>query len=84
MDSPINLKKNLKFNLKDILSIISFLIVFLIIWQIVFSLHIWPVVSLPSPAMVAQSFVDLVQENILIESICNLSCDWWMCWACYG
>src|SRR6476659_7228400 len=69
MDSPINLKKNIKFNLKDILSIISFLIVFLIIWQIVFSLHIWPVVSLPSPAMVAQSFVDLVQENILIESI---------------
>ena len=69
MDSPINLKKNIKFNLKDVLSIISFLLVFLIIWQIVFSLHIWPVVSLPSPAMVAQSFVDLVQENILIESI---------------
>ena len=69
MDSPINLKKNINFNLKDILSIISFLIVFLIIWQIVFSLHIWPVVSLPSPATVAQSFVDLVQENILIESI---------------
>jgi len=55
--------------MKDVLSIVSFLLVFLLIWQIVFSLQIWPVVSLPSPAMVGQSFVDLVQENILIESI---------------
>jgi ABC-type nitrate/sulfonate/bicarbonate transport system, permease component len=69
MNSPINSKKHIKFNAKDVLSVITFLIVFLLIWQIVFWLQIWPVVSLPSPAMVAQSFVDLVQENILIESI---------------
>jgi sulfonate transport system permease protein len=69
MDTPINSKKHIKINMKDVLSIVSFLLVFLLIWQIVFSLQIWPVVSLPSPAMVAQSFVDLVQENILIESI---------------
>jgi NitT/TauT family transport system permease protein len=69
MGTPINSKKDIKFNVKDVTSIFSFLIAFLIIWQIVFSLQIWPVVSLPSPAMVAQSFVDLVQENILIQSI---------------
>ena len=69
MNSPINSKKHIKFNTKDVLSVITFLIVFLLIWQIVFWLQIWPVVSLPSPAMVAQSFIDLVQENILIESI---------------
>ena len=69
MDPPINSKKHIKFNMKDVLSVISFLLVFLLIWQIVFWLQIWPVVSLPSPAMVAQSFVDLVQENILIPSI---------------
>jgi NitT/TauT family transport system permease protein len=69
MDTPINSKRHIKFNMKDVLSVISFLIVFLLVWQIVFWLQIWPVVSLPSPAMVAQSFVDLVQENILIPSI---------------
>jgi NitT/TauT family transport system permease protein len=68
MNTPTNSKKEIRFNVKDIISTISFLIVFLIIWQIVFSLHIWPVVSLPSPAMVAQSFVELVQENILVPS----------------
>src|SRR5213596_1875160 len=69
MDTPINSKKHIKINMKDVLSIVSFLLVFLLVWQIVFWLQIWPVVSLPSPAMVAQSFVDLVQENILIQSI---------------
>jgi len=69
MDTHINSKKHIKIKMKDVLSIVSFLLVFLLIWQIVFSLQIWPVVSLPSPAMVGQSFVDLVQENILIESI---------------
>src|SRR6187200_3694483 len=69
MNSPINSKKHIKFNMKDVLSVVSFLLVFLLIWQIVFSLEIWPPVSLPSPAMVAQSFVDLVSENILINGL---------------
>ncbi len=69
MDTPTNTKKDIKLNMKDIISILSFLAVFLISWQIVFSLEIWPHVSLPSPSMVAQSFVDLVYENSLIESI---------------
>ena len=60
MDNTSNSKKEINFNTKDVLSIILFLVAFLIIWQIVFSLEIWPRVSLPSPAMVADSFVDLV------------------------
>ena len=69
MDTPTNSKKEIRFNIKDVLSIATFLIVFLIIWQIVYSLEIWPPVSLPSPAMVAQSFADLVSDGTLIESI---------------
>ena len=69
MDTASNSRKEINFNLKDVLSIISFLVVFLVIWQIVFSLEIWPRVSLPSPTMVAESFVDLVSENTLIEGI---------------
>src|SRR5437867_9262383 len=69
MDTHTNIKKDIKLNMKDIVSIFSFLVVFVIIWQIVFSLEIWPHVSLPSPSMVAQSFVDLVSENTLIEGI---------------
>jgi len=69
MDTNSNSKKEIDFNTKDILSIILFLVAFLIIWQIVFSLEIWPRVSLPSPAMVAESFVDLVSENTLMEGI---------------
>jgi NitT/TauT family transport system permease protein len=69
MDTPPNSKKEIRFNIKDLLSIVTFLIVFLIIWQIVYSLEIWPPVSLPSPAMVAQSFADMVSDGTLIESI---------------
>jgi NitT/TauT family transport system permease protein len=69
MDTHPNSKKEIRFNIKDLLSIVTFLIVFLIIWQIVYSLEIWPPVSLPSPATVAQSFADMVSDGTLIESI---------------
>ncbi len=69
MDTPSNSRKEISFDIKDVLSIISFLVVFVLVWQIVFWLEIWPPVSLPSPAMVVQAFVDLVSENILTESI---------------
>ena len=69
MDNHVNSKKEMNYNVKDVLSIFLFIAAFLIIWQIVFSLEIWPRVSLPSPAMVAQSFVDLVSENTLIDGI---------------
>jgi NitT/TauT family transport system permease protein len=69
MDNHVNSKKEMNYNLKDVLSIFLFIAAFLIIWQIVFSLEIWPRVSLPSPAMVGQSFIDLVSENTLIDGI---------------
>src|ERR1044072_3004973 len=69
MDNHVNSKKEMNYNVKDILSVFLFIAVFLIIWQIVFSLEIWPRVSLPSPAMVAQSFIDLVSETTLINEI---------------
>ena len=65
MDNHVNSKKEMNYNVKDVLSIFLFIAAFLIIWQIVFSLEIWPRVSLPSPAMVGQSFVDL--ENNLVD-----------------
>jgi NitT/TauT family transport system permease protein len=43
--------------------------VFIGIWQLVFVLEIFPRVSLPSPAMVALSFVDLFVSAILFTSI---------------
>jgi NitT/TauT family transport system permease protein len=43
--------------------------VFIGIWQLVFILEIFPRVSLPSPAMVALSFVDLFVSTILFTSI---------------
>src|ERR671932_1874380 len=42
---------------------------FIGIWQLVFILEIFPRVSLPSPAMVALSFVDLFVSTILFTSI---------------
>src|SRR5919197_1686633 len=43
--------------------------VFIGIWQLIFVLGIFPRVSLPSPAMVALSFVDLFSSSILFTSI---------------
>jgi len=69
MDNSTNSKKEINFNTKDALSIFLFLAGFLIIWQVAFSLEIWPRVSLPSPAMVAESFIDLIYQNTLVEGI---------------
>ena len=46
-----------------------FLAVFIGLWQLVFYLKIFPVVSLPSPLMVGESFVELIQNMTLITSI---------------
>src|ERR671933_941587 len=50
--------------------------VFIGIWQLVFILGIFPRVSLPSPAMVALSFVDLFASAILFTSIGMTM--WWL------
>jgi NitT/TauT family transport system permease protein len=56
-------------DLNDVANIVLFLAAFVGIWQLVFTLGIWPKVSMPSPAMVAESFVQLIQNFTLITSI---------------
>jgi NitT/TauT family transport system permease protein len=62
-------KRKVRLDIEDLANVTLFIAVFLGIWQLVFILGIWPEVSLPSPAMVAGSFVDLVENMTLIVSI---------------
>ncbi|HJT48672.1 MAG TPA: ABC transporter permease [Nitrososphaeraceae archaeon] len=69
---PEKIKKRRKsrwVHLESIGYTILSLSVFIGIWQLVFVLEIFPRVSLPSPAMVALSFVDLFVSAILFTSI---------------
>jgi sulfonate transport system permease protein len=61
--------KNKRIDIKDLGHVILFLAAFLGVWHIVFILGIFPKVSLPSPAMVAQSFTDLLFNGSLVMSI---------------
>jgi NitT/TauT family transport system permease protein len=63
------MKKRKTTDTNDIANIILFLATFLGLWQIVFTLAVFPRVSLPSPAMVAQSFAELIQDFSLIVAI---------------
>jgi len=56
-------------NLHDIANAALFLAVFVGVWQIVFMLGIWPVISMPSPAMVAGSFAKIISNLSLPEGI---------------
>jgi NitT/TauT family transport system permease protein len=67
--SSIKLKKKARLDIEDLANVTLFIAAFIGIWQLVFMLGIWPEVSLPSPAMVAKSFVDLVKNLTLIVSI---------------
>jgi NitT/TauT family transport system permease protein len=62
-------KKIIRIDVEDIGHVILFLAALTGIWQLIFSLGIFPRVSLPSPAMVAQSFVMLFANATLITSI---------------
>ena len=61
--------RNKRIDIKDIGHVILFLAAFLGVWHIVFIIGIFPKVSLPSPAMVAQSFADLLFNGSLVVSI---------------
>lgn len=67
--SSIKLKRKVSLDIEDLANVTLFIAAFLGVWQLVFMLGIWPEVSLPSPAMVAQAFVDLVENLTLIVSI---------------
>lgn len=56
-------------DLDDLANITLFIAAFIGIWQLVYLLGIWPQVSMPSPAMVAESFTGLLQDFTLIKSI---------------
>lgn len=58
-----------KIDLEDLANTTLFIAAFIGIWQLVFMLGIWPEVSMPSPAMVAESFAGLLQDFTLITSI---------------
>jgi NitT/TauT family transport system permease protein len=63
-------RKIKRIDVDDIGHIILFLAALTGIWQLIFSLGIFPKISLPSPAMVAQSFAVLFANATLITSIC--------------
>lgn len=72
----VNVKSNSNLNLRiskidihDISNAILFIASFIGIWQFVFIAGIWPTSSLPSPLMVAQSFVHLIHDMTLITGI---------------
>jgi NitT/TauT family transport system permease protein len=56
-------------DLDDLANITLFIAAFIGIWQLVYLLGIWPQVSMPSPAMVAESFAGLLEDFTLIMSI---------------
>jgi len=58
-----------KINLDELANSIFFITVFIGIWQLIYLIGIWPKISLPSPLMVAESFYELLQNNMLILSI---------------
>lgn len=58
-----------KINFDEIANTILFITVFIGIWQLIYLMGIWPKISLPSPMMVAESFYELLQNNLLIISI---------------
>jgi NitT/TauT family transport system permease protein len=61
--------RKVKLDIEDLANVTLFIAAFIGIWQLVFMLGIWPEVSLPSPAMVAGSFVELVKNLTLMISI---------------
>ncbi len=58
-----------KINFDELANTTLFLMAFIGIWQLIYVLGIWPKISLPSPLMVAESFYELLQNNMLITSI---------------
>jgi NitT/TauT family transport system permease protein len=52
-------ERNTRVKLNDVANSVLFIAAFVGIWQLVYSLGIWPTVLLPSPATVAQTFLQL-------------------------
>ncbi|WP_101476583.1 ABC transporter permease [Candidatus Nitrosotalea bavarica] len=68
MIKDIQLKKSHR-NLDDAANAALFIAIFTGIWQIIFMLGIWPIISLPSPVMVAETFAKIIWNGSLPQSI---------------
>ncbi len=64
-----NMSKKSRRNLDDAANTALLIAAFIGVWQIIFMLGIWPKISLPSPAMVAETFVKILWNGSLPESI---------------
>jgi NitT/TauT family transport system permease protein len=70
LKSQINIKTIKKtIDIQNLADTLLFITIFLGIWQLTFLLKIFPTISLPSPFMVAESFVELTQNMTLITGI---------------
>ena len=58
-----------KIKIDELSNTILFIAVFIGMWQLAYLSGIWPKVSLPSPLLVLESFVELIQNNTLLVSI---------------
>src|SRR5437879_2800660 len=68
-ETLISTQKPNRRNLEDTANATLFLAVFIGMWQVIFMLGIWPKISLPSPAMVAESFAGIIWNHSLPVSI---------------
>ena len=61
--------EEVKIDLRNVTNTIVFLAAFLAVWEVIVLLEVFPAVSLPSPFMVAQSLLDLIEDGTLVNSI---------------
>ena len=64
-----NISKKHKRNFDDAANAALFIAVFIGVWQLVYTLGIFPPISLPSPAMVAETFVKIILNGTLFWSV---------------
>ena len=62
-------RKKTNIDFRNIISTVAFLAAFLAIWEITVMLEVFPAVSLPSPLMVAESLLYLIEDGTLVNSI---------------
>ncbi|MGD9532542.1 MAG: ABC transporter permease [Candidatus Nitrosocosmicus sp.] len=68
-DNKIKSPFKKKIKIEELSNTILFIAVFIGIWQLAYLSGIWPKVSLPSPLLVLESFIELIQDNTLLVSI---------------
>ena len=62
-------RKKVKIDLRNVTNTIVFLAAVRAVCEVIVLLEVFPAVSLPSPFMVAQSLLDLIEDGTLVNSI---------------